>query len=35
MKNKNKINNEINLIVLIGLSFIVVLNIVAFALMPR
>jgi hypothetical protein len=34
-KTKSKVNNEINLIVLIGLSFIVVLNIVAFALMPR
>lgn len=32
---KSKVNNEINLIILLGLSSIVVLNIIAFALMPR
>jgi len=35
MKNKNKVNNPINLWILAASSLVVVINIVAFALMPR
>ena len=35
MKNKNTINNPINLPVLLAGSIIVIINIVAFALLPR
>lgn len=35
MKNKNTINNPINLYVLVAGSIVVIINIVAFALMPR
>jgi len=35
MKNKNNVNNPINLWLLAAASAVVVINIVAFALMPR
>ena len=35
MKNKNNVNNPINLWLLAATSAVVVINIVAFALMPR
>lgn len=35
MKNKNNVNNPINLYYLAIGAFVVVINIVAFALMPR
>jgi hypothetical protein len=35
MKNKNTVNNPINLYVLAAASAVVIINVIAFALMPR
>ena len=35
MKNKNNVNNPINLWILAATSLVVIINVVAFALMPR
>jgi hypothetical protein len=35
MKNKNNVNNPINLWILAAMSAVVIINVIAFATMPR